>query len=63
MTTFDKLIKKVFNNSQISYADAERILFKLGFDVRVRGSHHIFSKKDYPDNIALKKRAILFPIK
>jgi predicted RNA binding protein YcfA (HicA-like mRNA interferase family) len=34
-------------------------LLKLGFDVRSRGSHHVFSKDRYEKNISIKKRSEL----
>lgn len=56
MSVIEKVINKVFSESSISYNDAERILFYLGFSLKITSSHHIFTKKDYADNISLKKR-------
>ncbi|OGB83736.1 hypothetical protein A3F66_05015 [candidate division TM6 bacterium RIFCSPHIGHO2_12_FULL_32_22] len=56
MSIFDKLVQKVFSNSAISYNDAEKLLLNLNFGLKIRGSHHVFRKKDYPSNITLKKR-------
>lgn len=59
MSTFDKLIKKVFYGSNISYKDAEKILLRLGFDLEISGSHHIFRKAGFPRSIALTRRSEL----
>lgn len=56
MTVTDKLISKIFNNGQISYQDAEKILLNLGFQLKTTGSHHIFRKNGYQHNITLKRR-------
>lgn len=61
MTKYDKLIQKVKNGQNISFEEAEVIFFKLGFTVRVRGSHHVFSKIGYEKNISIKKRSELLP--
>ena len=61
MSTFEKLIKKVFANSAISYSDAEKILLKLGFQLNIEGSHHVFRKNGYLKTISLKKRKQLLP--
>jgi len=45
MSRWEKLIHKILRESNTSYEEAEVVLFKLGFDLEVRGSHHIFRKK------------------
>jgi len=57
MATLEKLI----NGSNVSYKEAETLLFKMRFQLEIRGSHHIFRKKGYHRNISLKKRSQLFP--
>jgi predicted RNA binding protein YcfA (HicA-like mRNA interferase family) len=59
MSIDEKLIQKVFRGSNISYKDAEKILMKLGFELRIKASHHNFRKMGCPYNISLKKRAEL----
>lgn len=44
-----------------SYKDAESVLSKLGFELRIRGSHHIFAKPNYDKNVSLKIRSQLLP--
>ncbi len=60
MSSLEKLIKKIFSDSSISYNDAEKILFHLGFSLKIRGSHHVFSKNKYVKNISIKKRKELY---
>lgn len=59
MSKFEKLIKKIFSASEISYQDAEKILFRLGYDLEVSGSHHVFRKPGY-GHISIKKRSGLY---
>ncbi len=61
MTSKQKLINKILNQSSISYDEAEKILFTLGFELNIRGSHHIFRKMGFEKNISLKKRSELLP--
>lgn len=47
MTRFQKALEKVLRGSSdanVDFADLCHILEKLGFDQRIEGSHHIFSK-------------------
>lgn len=53
MSKFDKLKAKIKNRQSVSFKEA--CLMKLGFTVRSKGSHHIFSKDGYGKNISLKK--------
>lgn len=55
MSSLEKLIQKFFSSSQLSYNDAENILLKLGYALKVRGSHHGF-RKDGHKQIILKRR-------
>lgn len=61
MGSLDKTIQKFIARSQVSYDEAERVLLFLGFEFQVTGSHHVFRKKGYPKNIALKRRSNLLP--
>lgn len=61
MGKLDKSIERILARNTVSYADAEKILLKLGFDFRVRGSHFVFGKSGYPNNVTLKKRSQLLP--
>ena len=55
MSKFEKLKLKIKNGQSISYEEAETCLLKLGFTVRSRGSHHVFTKAGYCKNISIKK--------
>jgi len=59
MSKIEKLINKVFSASEISYQDAEKILFRLGYDLEVSGSHHVFRKPGY-GHISIKRRSGLY---
>ncbi len=59
MSGLEKIIQKIFDGCQVSYHDAERILLRLDFEISVKGSHHVFRKNGYPQNISLKKRSQL----
>lgn len=56
MSKLEKLIDKIFSGSNLTYSDAEKILEHLGFELIIRGSHHVFRKKGYQLNISLKIR-------
>ena len=59
MTKPDPVLFKVLrgvSDANISFADLRRLLFDLGFDERVRGGHHIFSKPGIRDIINLQPR-------
>ena len=59
MSKFDKLIEKILNGKNISYSEAEKLLIHLGFELKIRGSHHNFRKPQYPQTISIKKRSQL----
>lgn len=47
MAQRDKILEKVLrgtSDANISFSDLCKLLLRLGFDERVRGSHHIFTK-------------------
>jgi len=59
MSKFEKLIQKILNGKNVSYDDAENVLLHLGFELKIRGSHHNFRKPRYPRTITIKKRSQL----
>lgn len=61
MTKLEKLIRKILSGSAISYDEAEKVLLKLGFELEISGSHHIFRREGYYQNISIKKRSQLLP--
>ena len=56
MTKIEKLIDKALGGKSVSYKEAETLLKRLGFDVEICGSHHVFRKKNYVKNISIKRR-------
>lgn len=56
MSTYEKLIDQVLDGKRVSYKDAEKILFKLHFELSISGSHHIFRKDGYRRSVSLKRR-------
>ncbi len=61
MSKYEKLIKKVLDGQNISYKQAETLLLRLGFEVEICGSHHVFRKTGYPRNVSIKRRPQLLP--
>lgn len=61
MSKEKKLVEKIFQDRNVSYHDAEKILLKLGFALEIKGSHHIFRKNGCAKNISIKKRSQLLP--
>ena len=55
MSKIEKLIQKIFAKQQVSYKDAEKILFELGYQLKISGSHHVFRKYGHK-HITLKRR-------
>jgi len=61
MSKLQKLIQRILEGQDISYKEAETLLLKLGFQLEIRGSHHIFRKSGYTRNISIKRRPQLLP--
>ncbi len=55
MSKLQKLVQKILDGRDISYDEAEGLLLKMGFQLEIRGSHHIFRKKGYLRNISIKR--------
>ena len=59
MSKYDKLLIRILRGSSdanISFADLRQLLIHCGFDERVRGSHHIFTKKGLEEILNLQPR-------
>jgi hypothetical protein len=57
MGKYDKLIQEILRGSSdasIDYDDLRTLLRKLGFEERVRGSHHVFRKQGVEEKINLQ---------
>lgn len=61
MGKLEKVTAKILNESDVSYQEAESVLLKLGFEMDVRGSHHVFRRKGYFRNVSIKRRPQLLP--
>jgi predicted RNA binding protein YcfA (HicA-like mRNA interferase family) len=59
MTKWQKLIDKILEGRNTSYDEAEIVLKKLGFELEIKGSHHVFRKNGYPRNVSIKRRSQL----
>ena len=59
MTKFDKIINKVLrgtSDNNIEFEQLCKILKKLGFEVRIKGSHHIYYHKNVEEIINLQPK-------
>ncbi|HED36978.1 MAG TPA: type II toxin-antitoxin system HicA family toxin [Ignavibacteria bacterium] len=58
MTKNQKLIQKILSgksDANIKFTDLYNLLLSLNFDVRIKGSHHIFRKESIKEKINLQK--------
>ena len=58
MTRYDKLIDRILrgaSDADIAFDDLCALLARLEFAVRVRGSHHVFSKPGVSERINLQR--------
>ena len=58
MSRFEKLLLQVLRgstDSNIAFEDLLALLHGLGFEMRVRGSHHIFRKNGIQEKINLQR--------
>lgn len=57
MTRFEKLLTRILRGTSdrnISFDDLRLVLFQLGFEERVRGDHHIFTKDSVAEILNLQ---------
>ena len=57
MAKIDGLIRQILSgrsDSNVPFSDLRRLLSQLGFDERIRGDHHIFSKTDVEEIINIQ---------
>ena len=55
----DRLLLQILarqTGANIRFGDVRRLLFRLGFEERISGSHHIFTRDGIPENINLQPR-------
>ena len=58
MSQFEKLLLRILrgtSDANIGFDELCGLLTHLGFEVRVRGSHHVFSKADVVELINLQR--------
>ena len=58
MGKYDKLVFQILrgmSDANISFADLISLLKHLGFDMRIKGSHHIFRKHGIIEKLNLQK--------
>lgn len=58
MSKYEKILFQILqgvSDSNISFNDLCKLLKKLGFDERIRGSHHIFRKEEIVEKINLQR--------
>lgn len=60
MSKYDKLLLRILrgtSDTNIGFADLCQMLTHLGFDERIRGSHHIFTKEAVAEILNLQPKA------
>lgn len=58
MGTVEKLLLKILrgtNDANVSFAELRQLLLQLGFEERVKGSHHIFRRAGIIEKIHVRK--------
>ena len=59
MGKYDKLIFQILrglSDANIEFDDLFRLLKHLGFEVRIRGSHHVFRKHGVAEKVNLQRQ-------
>jgi hypothetical protein len=58
MATYDRLLRQILrgtSDANISFDELRRLLRHLGFEERIRGSHHIFRKPRIEEKLNLQR--------
>ena len=58
MGKYDKLIDKILrgtSDANIPFDDLRGLLVRLGFDERIRGSHHVYRKEGIEEKLNLQQ--------
>jgi predicted RNA binding protein YcfA (HicA-like mRNA interferase family) len=58
MNKYSKLIERILgghSDADIGFDDLRQLLVRLGFEQRIRGSHHIFRKSGVEERINLQR--------
>jgi len=59
MSRKDKLLNKILrgtSDANVQFDDLCQLLRQLGFDERVKGSHHIFTKDELPEILNIQPK-------
>jgi predicted RNA binding protein YcfA (HicA-like mRNA interferase family) len=59
LSKLDKILQKILSgisNKNIAFSDLINLLTKFGFELRINGSHHIFTKKNVEEIINLQPK-------
>jgi predicted RNA binding protein YcfA (HicA-like mRNA interferase family) len=59
MTRHDKLLERILcgtSDANIPFAELCQLLYHLGFDERIRGSHHIFTQEGIREIMNIQPR-------
>ncbi|MBI4722338.1 MAG: type II toxin-antitoxin system HicA family toxin [Candidatus Stahlbacteria bacterium] len=59
MNPYDKLLARILSgvsDANISFRELCQLLYRLGFDERIRGSHHIFNKDGVEEILNLQPK-------
>lgn len=59
MARHERLLQTILlgrSDAGIRFAELRRLLLRLGFDERVRGSHHIFTRDGVEEQINLQEK-------
>lgn len=60
MTKFDRFTERVLSgqsDANIKFSDLQNLLLHLGFEQRVRGDHHIFTKEGIEEILNLQPKS------
>jgi len=58
MAKYDKIIRQILDglsDANINFNDVRNLLISLGFEERIKGSHHIYRKTGVVEKINLQK--------
>lgn len=58
MGRYQKLLLQILqggSDASINFDDIRHLLHRLGFEERIRGSHHVFRKQEVEERINLQK--------
>lgn len=58
MANYDKIIEKILSgrsDANIKFNDVKNLLKYLGFEMRIKGSHHIFRKEGVKELVNIQK--------